>query len=613
MVGMSLAAFRERIADVLTLDQRRRVVHQAVALLESVYAHLWHKRAMYAIDPVQQLRLLERRLPELSDEQFHAEMHQVLVGLRDGHTSYRFPGDYQTHLASLGIMIERYWQDGKPHWLISKINRTLVTDAELIRGADVTHWNGSPIGVAVARHSELEVGGNEAARLARGLERMTERVLLVSPLPDEDWVDLRFVVGDAAKETRLFWRVGTANELLPPTVGSADALAPDTTPPPDLDLGLDLRTELVRRIKKAQFAPVVTDEERSAAGDLAPRRPELRYRTVNTAHGEFGHLRIDTFHMKDADIAAFLAEMRRLLALVPRRGLILDVRGNGGGYVRAAEFLLQFFTPRPVQPEPAQFINTTATASMCAEVTVPDLSAWSASINQSLKTGAQYSSAIPIDKVDDLNSVGQIYHGPVVLVTDALCYSATDTFAAGFADHRIGPILGIDESTGAGGANVWELDDFLTRWPSCPFEPLAKGASLRVAIRRTLRVGAHAGQLIEDLGVTPTHRHPISRRDLLEGNEDLMQAAGALLAEMTPRRLDVVAQRDVGHLTLTLTTEALTSVDIYVDGRPAATAPVADGQNTASVTASEIGAVVIRVAGFVGTDLVAARTVHVAG
>ncbi len=37
-----------------------------------------------------------------------------------------------------------------------------------------------------------------------------------------------------------------------------------------------------------------------------------------------------------------------------------------------------------------------------------------------------------------------------------LCYSTTDIFAAGFQDNEIGKVLGVDESTGAGGANVWE-------------------------------------------------------------------------------------------------------------------------------------------------------------
>ena len=45
----------------------------------------------------------------------------------------------------------------------------------------------------------------------------------------------------------------------------------------------------------------------------------------------------------------------------------------------------------------------------------------------------------------------QVYPGPKVLVVDPLCYSATDIFAAGFADHGIGPILGVGASTGAGG------------------------------------------------------------------------------------------------------------------------------------------------------------------
>ena len=48
--------------------------------------------------------------------------------------------------------------------------------------------------------------------------------------------------------------------------------------------------------------------------------------------------------------------------------------------------------------------------------------------------------------------------GPVVLITDARCYSTTDIFAAGFQDHKVGTILGTDNNTGAGGANVWTLE-----------------------------------------------------------------------------------------------------------------------------------------------------------
>ena len=113
--------------------------------------------------------------------------------------------------------------------------------------------------------------------------------------------------------------------------------------------------------------------------------------------------------------------------------------------------------------------------------------------------------------MDGANEIGQTYHGPVVLVTDARCYSATDIFAAGFADHEIGPILGVDDNTGAGGANVWThglLAQLLggrrqrTRRPRTRRCPRARTCGSRSGGR--LRVGALSGTPVEDLGVGPT-------------------------------------------------------------------------------------------------------------
>jgi C-terminal processing protease CtpA/Prc len=112
-----------------------------------------------------------------------------------------------------------------------------------------------------------------------------------------------------------------------------------------------------------------------------------------------------------------------------------------------------------------------------------------------------------------------------VSVTDARCYSATDIFTAGFADHAIGKILGVEDNTGAGGANVWThglLSQLLQLPPpddnSSPYKPLPNGANMRVAIRRTLRVGELSGTPVEDLGVRPDAIHALTRDDLLQGN-----------------------------------------------------------------------------------------------
>jgi C-terminal processing protease CtpA/Prc len=615
----------------ITLAERETLAEQAETMIDGLYVHLLQKRAMYGIDPAQRLRLLRRRLAQMTDAQFHAELLRIFTELRDLHTNYILPHPYQGPFAFLGILLEQHWENDEPRWMVSKVFNALAGDPHLVPGVEVTHWNGSPIALAVARNAELEAGSNPAARMARGLENMTLRDAAMSPPPDEDWVDLRYSVNGSIFETRIPWRVFDSIDDFKKAIsgGGGTALAGVEAPASHL-VGLDLRTELVRAVKKRMFAPeVVAAERRMAAGAAPPApaadgsipttRPEIAARTVTTAYGTFGHLRIFTFSLElhdpnnptIEDFDEFFAEVQRVLSLMPKEGLIVDVRGNGGGFVYAAESLLQYLTPRRIQPEPTQLINTPVTAELCAKA--KDLNAWSDSINASIETGAQYSSAIPLygeNSDDAVNQTGQLYHGPVVLVTDALCYSATDTFAAGFQDHEIGKVLGIDDNTGAGGANVWEFKDILADWPDGPFKPLPAGAQFRVALRRTLRVGKHwGGQAVEDLGVIPDVRYRMTRRDLLEGNADLMEKAGELLAAGTPRTLDVtVTSRDRSAAELAVTTAALTSLDVYVDGRPVTTARVLDGINTVTVPLNGSASVSIRLDGFDGAALVAATT-----
>jgi hypothetical protein len=219
--------------------------------------------------------------------------------------------------------------------------------------------------------------------------------------------------------------------------------------------------------------------------------------------------------------------------------------------------------------------------------------------------------------VQDCNSVGQRYSGPVVLITDALCYSTTDIFAAGFQDHGIGPILGVDDNTGAGGANIWTQDllkqilDLPSPEPGSPYKALPKNAGMRVSIRRTLRVGPRAGTPVEDLGVTPDERHRITRDDVLSGNTDLLDRAGEILTALPVRRLGVTATMGAGGvLTVQLQVANLDRADIYVDGRPRASVDLASP--TVAVTVPGVpGATSVRVEGLDDGELVAARTVSV--
>lgn len=282
------------------------------------------------------------------------------------------------------------------------------------------------------------------------------------------------------------------------------------------------------------------------------------------------HVRIFTFLVPDPD--SFVGEFLRLCEARPSAGLIVDVRGNGGGDIRAAEQLLQVLSPRRIEPEPAQFIVSPLIRRLCSanqrgEV---NLSSWAKSVQDAVETGASFSTGFPIGSGDDANSRGQGYYGPVVLVTDARCYSATDIFAAGFQDHGIGPVLGLAEYTGAGGANVWTHDLLRQLLPArnTPLKPLPRQAAFRVAIRRTTRVGAHAGELLEDLGVASDEIHHITPDDLLNDNKDLIEAAAGLMRGRMARCLEADVEATAAGVTIQVRSASLDRVDAYINERP---------------------------------------------
>ncbi|MET9629179.1 S41 family peptidase [Lentzea sp. NPDC006480] len=601
-------------AGTLTLAQRKLLVDQALLLLEQNYAHLPLKVAMHAVNPVQRLRVLRARLERQTDAtaepewQFHRELSSTFHSVRDLHTNYLLPAPFAGKIAFLPFQLERcFAADGTEQYLVA---RTVADFDGLAIGAEVTHWNGTPIARAVALNGAVFAGSNTAANLARGLESLTLRPLVIQLPPDEDWVVVTYQGAAGSEDIRVDWQV---TDNLPPMT-DVDALSPAAAAQ-----GVDLDSDEKARAKKLLHAPKVVAAEASGEAvamsvtDVPTTMPGVfRARPVVTPSGTFGHLRIFTFSVDDPQ--GFLKEFVRLAALLPQNGLIVDVRDNGGGHIFASEFLLQTMTPRTISPEPVQFLSTPLNLRICRRhadgpTGQIDLGPWFPSLDTSTETGQAFSCAHTITPVDGANAMGQTYHGPVLLITDARVYSATDIFAAGWADHELGPILGVDDNTGAGGANVW-THGLLTQLlkipapgdPESPYKALPNKANMRVAIRRTLRVGKLSGTPVEDLGVRPTHQHKLTRADLLEGNVDLLARAGSLLAALPVRRLGVA----VAGTTVSLDTVNLDRVDIYVDGRPATSLDVTDGAHTAtlSTTGTEV-----RVDGFSEGQLVAARKV----
>lgn len=632
-------AVREQLSQVMTLPDfmemaKKRpleladtalIVEQATLLFEHNYAHLPLKQSMHGVDPVRRLKRLSFLLsnaPEglenlgltapgelsptmrqLLELRFHREMISIFTSVRDLHTVYMMPEPYCDMVAFLPFKVGEYFDaEHNPRYVVTATMSGLedIAGADAVetfrRGAELLDWNAVPLVRYVSRLADRHAGSNLPARHARGLARLTMRPLSTCLPPHEQWVIVGYRGDDGQRhEIKFHWHVF-----------------------PDTARG-ELRNEALKSASEVLASGLDVDMDQSRRGLLFLYEPELLKQRPSQAPGEagsadrltqaarhvleqppldgltpiatglpcyldaftftwneltFGRIRIRTFNV---DVDEFCTEVLRLLELMAHTdGLIIDVRGNVGGLLPAGERLLQLFTPKQVQPAPVHFRCTPLNLQLCRRAKSPNLSVWSRSIAQSLQTGAVYSRGVPI--TTGANEIGQRYYAPVTVLTDALCYSTTDFFVAGFADHEVGDIIGAAGNTGAGGANVAEHAELLALYAQdakgdggeSPYKPLPRHTRMHVALRRSSRVLNYAETPLEDLGVAMPSVHNLTRNDLLDHGIDLYREAAARLAERQKRRVffELEVQQAAGEIRLTGATRNITWLEVILDDHP---------------------------------------------
>jgi hypothetical protein len=540
-------------------NYRERAIDQALTLIENFYVHLPPKKTKYAVDPLRRLRLLRDRnfgqangKPDLNNREFFNEMTSIFTELRDFHTTFVLPYPYKDQVVFLPFLIEEFYEEDEEDKEKKKVKKYMVSkiyDDELKdpkysfkRGVVITHWNGIPIEKAVALNGERNAGSNECARQARGLERMTIRPLKNCLPPEEHFVNISYKDKTGKKDDITFCWYIMDEDGARKTRGASNSKKKTVQGA----LGVDVETELVTRSKRFLYFKGDSDKQQDSSEDpqsILARIVLIRNRIyefsliVRKDLVIFGYFRTYSFDVENPDFfkTDFLEKIKPSLQDPKVKGLIIDVRGNGGGHIPAAERLLRVFASKEkVKLEQFQFISTPLTLQLCRnpENRDLDLEKFAHSIECAIQTGDTYSQGFTLTDEIPTKENGK-YDGPVVLITDALCYSATDIFAAGFKDNHVGTILGVHENTGAGGANVWNYEFLRKRLKNGELKENPGGKNcdwdFRVAIRRATRVGDKRDMPLEDLGVKPDCFHHMTRDDLLKKNKDLIVKAMDIL------------------------------------------------------------------------------------
>jgi hypothetical protein len=564
---------RRPVLTDLDAAQRRQVIDVFTELLDGLYAHLPLKRSMYGVDPVQRLRLLKQHSDRLEPLDFHNELAAIVTGLRDAHTRYIGPTALAGQAAMLPFLVEAYGPPTAPHYIVSKVaqDKSLIGNSRFFKqGVEIKWWNDVPMDRAVDRHADDETGGRPDSRRARALESMTLRALQYGPWPDERSVTIGYVDLDGIeRELRVDWRIVAPRRAATSGQG-ADGKG-------NLAFAIDPAAETHRRVKKLLFVPQLWLADQRAArtpskasvadGEWLPTSMQdaLAAMVYPLGRTRVGYLRLWSFDVADDD--AYLAEVIRLLGLLPDRGLIIDLRANPGGLIWAAERMLQLLTPGTVVPNRFSLLATSLTRAMAAAPqNQVELAPWKQSLDDAVAEGEPYSSAVPITPFDACNNIGQVYGGRAVAIVDPNTYSAGDLFAAGFADNQIGPVISVGEATGAGGANVWQPEHVQDALLGTEFEQslLPAGISYTLAVRRATRAGPAEGAAIEDVGVRGDFQYAMTEQDLIGKNERLLSFAGRLVLGLphTTMTLTVPAQDEQ---LLIVRTRGIDQLDVIVD------------------------------------------------
>ena len=625
-----LADFLERCKEQsLQPGDREIICEQAILILDQFYAHLPFKRARYGIDPIQRLRLLRSRIQSISNDlKFHSELIQIFTELRDAHTLYGLPAPYRGAVAFLPFVVKRYTEE-RIHFVVTQ---TLAgfEHSEFRPGVEITHWNGMPIARAVERLSSVIPAGNEASKFTRGLQRLTMRSLTYALPPSEEAVFVQFRpdARDPAEQLLMIpWSVATgmpegafrapATAVCQPVADqalAATALWGERVWREQAELQKQEELEANQRQMMGQ-APIfaslseVPQSLRETDVDFLysklPKVFEFQHPSglilrqtitpdelvlpdaASETPKRFGYLRIKTFESYPDSI---FDECKRILEVMNEfapDGLIVDVRGNSGGSIKGAERILQLLTPNEITPASFHFANTPTIQEVLEKVAAlksddlalqmkirtlqAEFGPWIEDAGESIAEGLQLTEGRPLTSKRSANDTGQIYQGPVALLIDAISYSATDIFSAGFQDHEIGEIIGVDQNTGGGGASRWwHQDDLFERLevlPDMPLKPLPSGAVIAFASLRSTRAGLRAGQALEDVGVTRTVPYHLTKTDIMDWGSDLIHFACKRLAAKTAYKLEITGAmfRD-GAIELDVRARNLVRLVCYVNG-----------------------------------------------
>ena len=410
------------------------------------------------------------------------------------------------------------------------------------KGVEIVTWDGIPVQQAIAKSAGGTSATNVGARLRFGIAALTWRQLGVGSFPNKESVVIGFRKPGSTKgpimKITVKWIYTRPFPNRPPrsqsstravSLSSGQSLEDNTKDPEYQDDAED-------GFKEGQMG--AAGRQMSSGVKITPvkvtdcARHIFSADIIRTKSAAFGRIVMYTFSASPRDVAK---EYLRLLKILPKSGLVLDIRGNPGGSFFNEFVMLLPITKKEFARTPSA-LRVTSLTKRAVEKTkgVGDgtLGRFKESTIAAFKAGRPFSEPRTLYNETLFRTLtGNIklrglFPRPTIILTDGRAYSAAEDMTALMRDNGLGYVVGVDLSTGGGASTTSSIQ----RLPQVLLQEIpdlqTSDIGISASYLKLVRTGKSKGKTFEFVGVKPNERYFLTRRDRTGREEDFMNFLG---------------------------------------------------------------------------------------
>lgn len=550
-------------------EHKRAMVRTVKTVYHNVNPHRFLHQNFLHVDFPAALERIDLAEP-LNNTVFYDNMTRAFQLMDDKHSVFLLPYPFNSSLATLGFDVKIFFDDDTPlhpqqqqqqknnnnnrrrRYVVSDIPSNLIPEGSTFGPAsELLSYAGLPIDAAVRSLGNASYASNPAARIDYGLALLSLRILIAEQIPFEPTVDIAYVNPDGEEgRVTLPWLFVEVRrpEMLDSMVRhfTSPASGPFRQSPrqsPRNNLQTPFSNPAPIGPKMLHSNVRVVEEGRIPIPVDPAFEQRFQAEVISTSNGPIGLFVLPDF---GAEVAPPLVEeITRVLGLMPKNGLIMDLRDNAGGhpdYVKLIVELVTGITP-PQQPtslratqlfkDAFDFISNTTTPEDLVQ-----LSSYRAALDTALRVGEPFTGPtvdLYSKSIENVPMpVPQAYFGPVVTLFNGMTYSGGDLYSSLQDDLDLSLLVGVSDNVGAGGASTVSYEQLVEFFPKT-FDPLPGGAEFGTFVTsfaRYYRSGKNAGAIVENFGFKPHVRYYPTLDDALKKDCDLFEFLGKKLQEI---------------------------------------------------------------------------------